>query len=411
MSTKQYEWAAEGGAELAEHSGRKHKILREYVRRYLLERCKNPVARGLKLLLVDGFAGGGVYSDGAPGSPVILLRTLYETAAEINARRVEGGHPTLAIKCTLLLNDIDVDAVALLRQRMVDAQRGLPDDAGVTLEVAYRTVPFETLAPDIERMVKDGKFSNVLLNLDQCAYNAVHRATLARLIQMTRSVEILYTVGIQTLISFLSINDPKRVAQALRFLDLDPAKQIIGPETIARTQFLGTMERLVFETLEGCAPFVSPFSIHNPKGWRYWLIHMASVDRARQVYNDVLHDNCSQQAHYGRAGLRMLQFDPSHGENGLYLFDQSAREEARNQLPEDLARLIRGYDHEQIGVGVLWRDVYKQTPAHSDDIHAAMMLHPDVQVFTPRGGERRAATSIHRDDVVRLVPQRRFHFG
>ena len=411
MSTKHYEWAAEGGAELAEHSERKHKILRKYVRRYLLERCKNPLSRGLKLLLVDGFAGGGVYSDGAPGSPVILLRTLYETVGEINARRVESDYPALAVKCTLLLNDIDADAVGLLQQRVADAKRDLPDDAGVALEVVYRTVPFETLAPDIARMVEAGKFSNVLLNLDQCAYNAVHRTTLARLIQMTRSVEILYTVGIQTLISFLSINDPERVAKALRFLDLDPAKQIIGPETIARTQFLGTMERLVFETLEGCAPFVSPFSIHNPKGWRYWLIHMASVDRARQVYNDVLHDNCSQQAHYGRAGLRMLQFDPSHGENSLYLFDQSAREEARDQLPEDLARLIRGYGHEQIGVGALWRDVYKQTPAHSDDIHAAIMLHPDVQVFTPRGGERRVATSIQRDDVVRLAPQRSFHFG
>ena len=411
MSTKQYEWAAEGGAELAEHSERKHKILREYVRRYLLERCKSPCSRGLKLLLVDGFAGGGVYSDGAPGSPVILLRTLYETVAEINARRVEGDHPALAVKCTLLLNDIDADAVELLQQRMADAQRDLPDDAGVILEVVYRTVPFEALAPDIERMVKEGKFSNVLLNLDQCGYNAVHSSTLARLISMTRSVEILYTIAIRSLFTYQSVADPERVAKTLRFLDLDPLRQIIGPEIIGKNQFLGAMERLVFDTLEGCAPFVSPFSIHNPKGWRYWLIHLASVDRARQVYNDVLHDNSSQQAHYGRAGLRMLQFDPSHGENGLYLFDQSAREEAREQLPEDLARLIRGYDHEQIGVGALWRDVYKQTPAHSDDIHAAMMLHPDVQVFTPRGGERRAATSIHRDDVVRLAPQRRVHFG
>ena len=30
--------------ELAEHSERKHKILKEYVRRYLLERCKSPLS-------------------------------------------------------------------------------------------------------------------------------------------------------------------------------------------------------------------------------------------------------------------------------------------------------------------------------------------------------------------------------
>ena len=69
---------------------------------------QEPAVRGLKLLLVDGFAGGGVDSDGAPGSPVILLRTLYETAAEINARRVESGPSTLTVNCTLLLNDIDI---------------------------------------------------------------------------------------------------------------------------------------------------------------------------------------------------------------------------------------------------------------------------------------------------------------
>ena len=81
-------------------------------------------------------------------------------------------------------------------------------------------------------------------------------------------------------------------------------------ELLSGKEWLGAAGRIVFDRFRQCAPFVTPFAIHNPKGWRYRLIHLAASYRARQVYNDVLHDNSSQQAHFGRAGLRMLSYDP-----------------------------------------------------------------------------------------------------
>lgn len=74
---KPYRW--KDGATLEEHSKRKHKILTEYFRRYLLERCKNPITRSFRLAIVDGFSGGGRYEDGSPGSPVIFGETLLRT--------------------------------------------------------------------------------------------------------------------------------------------------------------------------------------------------------------------------------------------------------------------------------------------------------------------------------------------
>ena len=57
MVKKQYEWV--GGAEIQDHSKRKHKILREYVFDYLTVRCKLPQQERFRLAIVDGFAGGG----------------------------------------------------------------------------------------------------------------------------------------------------------------------------------------------------------------------------------------------------------------------------------------------------------------------------------------------------------------
>lgn len=90
---------------------------------------------------------------------------------------------------------------------------------------------------------------------------------------------------------------------------------------ISRKDWLGTAERIVYNAFRLYAPFHSPFSINNSDGWRYWLIHFSKSYRARQVYNNILHDNASLQAHFGRSGLNMLSYDSQHDEGMLYLFD------------------------------------------------------------------------------------------
>ena len=59
------------------HSLTKHRVLAEYVKRYIETLTKNPAMERLQLTLVDGFAGGNTYVDEVtgqlkPGSPSIL---------------------------------------------------------------------------------------------------------------------------------------------------------------------------------------------------------------------------------------------------------------------------------------------------------------------------------------------------
>ena len=152
---------------------------------------------------------------------------------------------------------------------------------------------------------------------------------------------------------------------------------------------------------------MSPFSINNPEGWRYWLIHFANSYRARQVYNNLLHANSSQQAHFGRSGLNMLSYDPAHDDGSLYLFDVSGRENARDRLASDIPRLISD-SGDALEVGEFYEGIYNSTPAHSGDIHRAIIDCPDLEVLTPTGGERRKPNTIGVGDVIKLKTQRSF---
>jgi hypothetical protein len=176
---------------------------------------------------------------------------------------------------------------------------------------------------------------------------------------------------------------------------------------MSKNIWLGTAERLVFEAFRACAPYVSPFSINNPSGWRYWLIHFANFYRGRQVYNNVLHQNASTQAHFGRSGLNMLSYDPSHNDGTLYLFDLPGRVTAKQQLFDDIPRLV-SESGDVVGIAAFYESIYNATPAHTDDVHAAIIENPDIEVITPAGGERRKANTIAINDVLKLKTQRSF---
>ena len=62
--------------EVEEHSKAKLNVFRRYLCAYFDKMGLNPARDELKLDLVDGFAGGGIFQDGgntASGTPLIML--------------------------------------------------------------------------------------------------------------------------------------------------------------------------------------------------------------------------------------------------------------------------------------------------------------------------------------------------
>jgi three-Cys-motif partner protein len=406
MVEKPYRWAA--GATLEEHSKRKHKILHEYFARYMAVRCQLPQQERFRLAIVEGFAGAGRYSCGTAGSPVIFIEELRAATEAFNLKRVSQGLGPLAIECLLVFNDSKPDTIELLKGNMQPLLAAAKDATPkLHVRIEYLTKPFEEAYPAIKQLLQQGRYRNVLFNLDQCGHSHVERKTLVDIMRSFASAEIFYTFAIEPLLAFLRKSEPQLVAAQLGYLGFDTADLGALAGRMNKNAWLGAAERLVFEAFRNCAPFVSPFSINNPDGWRYWLIHFANSYRARQEYNNVLHQNSSTQAHFGRSGLHMLSYDPAHDSGALYLFDLSGRHAAKNQLSEDIPRLVSEFG-DAIGVGDLYENIYNMTPAHMDDIHAAMIESPDLEVITEAGGERRKPNTIGPGDIVRMKRQRSF---
>ena len=402
MTTKAYNW--DTGAQLSDHSSRKHKVLREYFANYLRVRSQLPYQRRFRLACVDGFAGGGRYAGGEPGSPLIFLEELNRAATKINLARVAGGFPRLEIHCLLVLNDDDPTAIAHLKLHVAALCADLTPDLQV--EVHYFQQKFEDLYPSIRRLLSSRRYRNVLFNLDQCGHVHVARETLHDITASFPSAEIFYTFAIETLLAFLQKTAPTILERRLSHLQLRSSDFAELAQAMSNRQWLGAAERIVFETFRSCAPFVSPFSINNPDGWRYWLIHLATSYRARQVYNNVLHVNSSIQAHFGRSGLGMLHYDPQYSGN-LYLFDQDGRATAQTQLLDDIPHILSPVD-DGLAMASFYQRIYNITPAHADDIHRALIDNPDISVTTPNGGQRRSLHSIRADDIVSLRRQTSF---
>mgnify|MGYP003652227776 CR=1 FL=1 len=405
MVAKPYDWT--GGASLDEHTKRKHKILREYFHQYIAVRCQLPQRSKFRLAVVDGFAGGGRYACGTGGSPIILIEELAKSIDALNLLRLNQGLGLIEIECLLVFNDADTNAIKLLEENCAPLIAATKlERPQLHIHVEYLDQTFEAAYPRIKQLIDEGRYPNVLYNLDQYGHSKVDTTTLGDIMGSAPSVEIFYTFAVASLISFLSRTNIKRLEQQLQPFGLSATDLLSSDGRMSKNEFLGAAEKLVFDFFKGYAKYVSPFSITNPDGWRYWLIHFANNYRARQVYNDVLHDNSSSQAHFGRSGLDMLAYDPSQ-DGALYLFDVDGRSSAKNQLLDDIPHLLETVG-DAMQVLEFYESTYNATPAHKDDIHTAIIENPDLEVVTPSGGLRQKPNTIHVGDILRFKTQRSF---
>ncbi len=405
MVKKTYPWVV--GATLDAHTQKKHTILSEYFQQYLLTRCQLPQQEKFNLIVVDGFCGAGRYKCGKMGSPLIFLDVLNKTLEEINIDRANQGMRLIQIDCLLFFNDLDQEAIEELKKNVLPFQiQAKENTSKLNFKIEFSNSKFDEQYPIIKKKILSARCKNVLFNLDQCGYSHVNPALIRDIIQSWRSAEIFLNFPISTIKTYLSENREKNRVP----LDKEIENEIFahiedGNHLINKPQWLGFVEKLIFENLKSSAPYVSPFSIHNPNGWGYWLMHFANSYRARQVYNNILHANSSAQAHFGSSGLKMLSFNPEDENSFLYKFDDGSRMQTINALHEDIPRLISEFG-DTIGMNDFCRVAYSETPAHSKDIHEVLIENEDIEVITENGGERRSSKTITTTDTLKLKSQR-----
>lgn len=397
-----YDWF--NGAEIKPHSRVKLDILGEYLREYVNVRCGLPQQERFRLSIVDGFCGGGLYSCGTLGSPLVIIQSLSKISHEVNISRQTEGFKPISFQFHLYFNDIEAGAIDALKIAVEGKLQEIADGgANAQFLTDFSVGDFEKNLPVIEQQIVNSKVRNSIFNLDQYGYSGISEDTLRRVLRLTRSAEVFLTFSIQSFLTFVS---PAKKQKTKIF------EGQISDISLNKTkkEWLADVEQLVFEEFHAVAPFVSPFSINNTDGWEYWLVHFAQAYRARQVYNDILHRKKNSQAHVGRSGLQMLRYS-SVEETSLYLFDKESREIARSELLGDVPQFLTDSVKDQtLSVENFYERTYNQTPAHSDDVNSALINSNEIEVVTSHGGKRRKAQMIKKSDFIRLAPQRTFHF-
>jgi len=256
MAEKPYEWPE---AKLEDHSRRKHKILREYFSRYLTVRCQIPQRERFRLAVVEGFAGGGRYKCGTLGSPLIFVEELRASVMEANTRRTAQGMKPLQIECLLVLNDANRDAIEMLKVNLapllVEVQENVPQ---LHVIPVYLNDPFEVAYPKIKSLLEEGRFRNVVFNLDQCGHSRVQRRTLASILRSHQATEVFYTFSIGSLLAFLRA-EPQAFTAQLAYLGLSDSdfKELEG--TMSKKSWLGVANK----SFSALSANVHPMSVHS----------------------------------------------------------------------------------------------------------------------------------------------------
>src|SRR4051794_22086364 len=222
MVETRYSW--DDGVELEEHTRRKHKILREYFSRYLIVRCSLPQQTKFRLAIVEGFAGGGRYMCGSPGSPLIFIEELRRAVEAFNIKRKSEGMAALDIECLLILNDEASSTIEILKGHVEPAIAAIRSEVPkLHLRALYFAKPFEVLYPEIRTLLQQGRYQNALFNLDQYGHSDVQLSTLSDIGMSFASAEIFYTFVISALLAFLQKNNSKALVKQLGFLGVTEA--------------------------------------------------------------------------------------------------------------------------------------------------------------------------------------------
>jgi len=422
MTKGGYGWSLDGALPVIEdHSRAKHDVLRAYLINYLRILAQHPRSEGIRVTLVDGFAGGGRYrtesGDEVSGSPLVLLEALQEARALVSADRKQRGIRTpYVIDAHVHLVEQNRSTCAFLRKVMADSPLASASDTRVTIHGD----DFHQALPGILKDIQDRQRRNgrSVFILDQYGWSQVNLDAVKQIFAELPYAEVFLTWMIDNLINFLSEQMIDKLNPALQRTGLGQAitaEQLLAiKQTDTGVDGDLTWRRAIQTLMTGQirassgAAFSTPFYIVPRNSRRgYWLLHLARHWRANEEMKRI-HWESNNLHHPGGAGFNMLGYLGNHGQLAFdNRFDEHARQATRDALRHDIPQRI-GQLHSPIRFGDLVQLTANETPARLDQLQEAVFsLSRERQliVTTQSGATRRGAHSIASEDLIELPTQ------
>lgn len=328
---------------LGQHSVAKHDIYSTYVDRYVATLTKRHVQSQLKMTLVDGFCGGGLYSMGGgvvEGSPLRLLAAIEAARERLIARRSDFD-----LDADFVFIDESANHIAFLRDEMI--KRGYGPLIGSKIRLIQST--FEEAMPDVLMSIKKkGRAHHSLFFLDQYGWSDIKLATVRRIMGELENPEVVMTFMVDSLINLL--HDKTSSLSALAAIDYtreDVRALLDIKDQYGSKGWKRAIQNTVYRHILGHtgASFYTPFFVHPPESHRdYWLIHLSKHHQAREEMGKVFWETNNTMEHFGGPGFDALGFDPDVDvRQGMmdYMFDDDAANRSKRQLLEQIPPMLR----------------------------------------------------------------------
>lgn len=422
MAINHYDWK-DGPAPIQQHSVAKHRILQSYLRAYFQTLVSSPSQDVLRLTLVDGFAGGGLYyhtdtNELIKGSPFICLNATHEAEFLINKDR----HKPVQLEVSYFFIEAERDAYLHLDKML--RQEGHSQQLGNTIQL--RHAKFQDEADDVIQFIKkkSPKNGRSIFILDQYGYKDVPTEIIQKIFANLPSAEVILTFGVDSFLNFAS--DKKLTKELMDDVGIPHLWQGKTLDEIKKSErdWRYFIQSTLYKNLVArCgAEYFTPFFIRNKKGHGdYWLIHMSQHHRARDVMTGVHWDNHNHFIHYGGAGLNMFQmvgYDADNDNNFKkqfdlgFEFDNVAKDASIATLMEQIPRLIYSHD-EGISFGELFAKTCNTSPASAEiyrDAIGNLLEEKIVEAISVDGVNRRSGQQVKAKDQILPPKQRGFFF-
>lgn len=409
-----YEWQVGGTPPvLGRHSLAKHNILSAYLQKYVQVLTRRKVIEGLKLTLVDGFAGGGLYlhpetNAEIPGSPIIMASSMQDVEKAVAANREK---------------QFSLDVRYLLVEKRDETREFLKQQLKLHDATARQSAQIEVLNGSfaghldeiLEVVKKRSRSRRVIFVLDQYGFTDVSMSDLRKIFSQLPNAEVILTIAIDWLIDYWSESNYATTLPNLGInLTPDFANQIKQDNPFAWRPIVQYALHNEFKQRSG-AGYYTPFFIRSSEAHRaYWLLHFSGHAKARDVMTELHFELANHFQHFGGPGIDMLGglvgFDPSidmsQNQSMLsYEFDESAKKLTHEKLIEQLPEIV---SRDYISVQDLHEQIANNMPGTLSMLVAAvecLAANNQLEIATSNGTPRRKRSKVRSEDIVRLHRQ------
>lgn len=405
---RKYIWAI--GEELPnidDHSLVKLEIIERYIAIYLKFLTKNPHSSELKLTIVDGFAGGGIYKKDIMGSPLRIKKAVEETQIEINVEREKNKFKSI--------NNFDIDYIFIEKDihTFKFLKKALSDFDYMCNKTQCIHGLFSQNLPNIIKHIKNkSRAEKSIFILDQYGYADAPIKDIHYIFQNLHKAEVILTFSVDSLIDYLSLENYSILQnQGLSKEECEKLLDVRQDDNFSREK----IQPLLYQTIVQAsgAPYYTPFFIKSTVSNRaYWLFHFSSHPTARDEMMKLHWDKQNTFQHFGKAGLKMLIGYESESKNSLFEFDNFAKQQSIITLSKELPPMIRNL--QEISFDQLKNCIINDTPATVDIIKESLnnsIETGEISIMSyDKTSKRRKFTTIRPNDIIKWRGKQQTHF-